>query len=200
MVVLCPLVARGQGIFGLSATLHPLQNHDTDDLTDQVTFANGPRLVAANGGVWFLESNADRIAFFLNDTITEWPVRSHTYSDPYRHVGANPADFELDGTTIWFTENGNSGINLNESVFGKLDTTTNEMTEWILPVAKPAGFIRNPDGTTVWIAMSQGSLLRLHMDTLQVESFRGVNSFAYSGIVRGDDGFLYMADFGNNRI
>ena len=199
MVVLCPLAARGQTIFGLEAVVHPLQNHDTNDLKDQVTFANGPRLVEANGGIWFLESNADRIAFFAGDTVTEWPIRSHTYSDPFRSIGANPSDFEVDGTTIWFVENGVSGIELNESVFGKLDTTTNEMTEWILPVAKPAAFVREPDGT-VWIAMSQGSLLRLHLDTLEVESFRGVNSFAYSGMVQGTDGLLYLSDFGNNRI
>ena len=201
MVVLCPLAAAGQGttFFGLGAVVHPLQKHDTNDFKDQVTFANGPRLLAANGGIWFLESNADRIAFFLNDTITEWPIRSRTYSDPYRSIGANPADFELDGTDIWFTENGTSGIELNESVFAKLDTVTNELTEWILPLAKPAGFVREPDGT-VWIAMSQGSLVHFDLNTLEVQTFRGFNSFAYSGIVAGPDGDLYLTDFGNNRI
>jgi len=76
---------------------------------------------------------------------------------------------------------------------------TNQMTEWILPVSKPAAFVRNPDGT-VWLAMSQGSLVRLDMNSLTVESFRGVNSFAYSGMVQAPDGSLYLTDFGNNRI
>src|SRR5512142_2197644 len=201
MVVLCPLAAAGQGatVFGLSAVVHPLNQHDTNDLKNQVTFANGPRLIPSNGGIWFLESNADRIAFFLNNTITEWPIRSHGYSDPFRSIGANPSDFELDGTDIWFVENGTSGIDLNESVFAKLDTVTNQMTEWILPVAKPAGFVREPDGT-VWIAMSQGALLHVDLNTLAIQSYRGPNSFAYSGIVAGPDGDFYLTDFGNNRI
>jgi streptogramin lyase len=164
-----------------------------------VTFANGPRLVPQNGGIWFLESNADRIAFIQNDMIKEWPIRSRTYDNPYRSIGANPADFEVDGSVIWFIENGTSGIEIQQSVFGKLDTVTNEMTEWILPLAKPAGFVREPDGT-VWIAMSQGSLIHLDLQTNQVTAYRGPNSFAYSGIVAGTDGNLYLADFGNNRI
>ncbi len=199
LVFLCPLAAAAQVLSGIGAVVHPLNLHDTDDLKDQVTFANGPRIIPSNGGLWFLESNADRIAYFLNDTITEWPIRSHSYSDPYRSIAANPADFELDGTNIWFIENGTSGIELNESVFAKLDTVTNQMTEWILPVSKPAAFVRNPDGT-VWIAMSQGSLIRLDLNALTVESFRGANSFAYSGMVQGPDGDLYLTDFGNSRI
>jgi hypothetical protein len=199
LVVLCPLAAAGQALSGVGAVLHPLNLHDTDDLKDQVTFANGPRLIPSNGGIWFLESNADRIAYSLNGTITEWPIRSHDYVNPYRSIAANPSDFELDGTTIWFVENGTSGIELNESVFAKLDTVTNEMTEWILPVSKPAGFVRNPDGT-VWIAMSQGSLIRLDLNALTVETYRGIYSFAYSGMVQGPNGDLYLTDFGNNRI
>ncbi len=201
MVVLCPLAAAGQGstVFGLGAVVHPLNQHDTNDLKDQVTFANGPRMVSADGGIWFLESNADRIAFFQSGTITEWPIRSHGYSDPYRSIGANPSDFEIDGTDVWFVENGTSGIDLNESVFAKLDTVTNQMTEWILPVSKPAGFVREPDGT-VWIAMSQGSLVHLDLNSLSIQTFRGAFSFAYSGIVAGPDGYLYLTDFGNNRI
>jgi hypothetical protein len=155
LFALCPLVSGAQVIFTSGAVVHPLSKHDTNDLKDQVTFANGPRLVPQNGGVWFLESNADRIAFFQDDTIKEWPIRSRTYDNPYRSIGASPADFEVDGTTIWFIENGSSGIELQQSVFGRLDTITNEMTEWILPLSKPAGFVREP--TAPWIAMSQGS-------------------------------------------
>ena len=199
LVALCPLVLSAQTVFTVSATVHPLNNHDTNDVKNTTTFANGPRLVAQNGGIWFLESNADRIAFFQNDTITEWPIRSHSYTDPFRSIGANPADFEVDGSVIWFIENGNSGIDVQESVFGKLDTTTNVMTEWVLPLAKPAGFVREPDGT-VWIAMSQGSLVHLDLESLQVTAYRGPNSFAYSGIVAGSDGMFYLSDFGNSRI
>ena len=200
LVVLCPLVLSAQTtVFTVSATVHPLNNHDTNDVKNTTTFANGPRLVAQNGGIWFLESNADRIAFFQNDTITEWPIRSHTYTDPFRSIGANPADFEVDGSVIWFIENGTSGIDLQESVFGMLDTTTNLMTEWILPLSKPAGFVREPDGT-VWIAMSQGSLIHLDLQSLAVTAYRSPASFAYSGIVAGSDGNLYLSDFGNSRI
>jgi len=200
LVALCPLVLSAQTtVFTVSATVHPLNTHDTNDVKNTTTFANGPRLVAQNGGVWFLESNADRIAFFQNDTITEWPIRSHSYTDPFRSIGANPADFEVDGSVIWFVENGNSGIDLQESVFGKLDTTTNVMTEWVMPVSKPAGFVREPDGT-VWIAMSQGSLVHLDLQSLQVTAYRSPASFAYSGITAGSDGNLYLSDFGNSRI
>jgi streptogramin lyase len=199
LFALCPLVSFAQVIFTSSAIVNPLSPHDTNDLKDQVTFANGPRLVPRNGGIWFLESNADRIAFVQNDTIKEWPIRSRSYDNPYRSIGANPADFEVDGSVIWFIENGSSGIELQQSVFGKLDTVTNEMTEWILPVSKPAGFVREPDGT-VWIAMSQGSLIHLDLQTNRVTAYRGPNSFAYSGIVAGTDGNLYLSDFGSNRI
>jgi sugar lactone lactonase YvrE len=194
--------ARGLTIAGVGAVLHPLNKHDSDTVKNLTTFADGPRLVPANGGIWFLEADADRIAFFQNDTITEWPIRSRSYPSPYRHIGANPADFELDsdGTTIWFFENGTSGIELQQSVFGKLDTVTGEMTEWIMPISKPAGFIREPDGETVWVAMSQGSLLRINLATLAVDNFRAPDSQAYSGLVAGPDGNLYMLDFGNNRV
>jgi hypothetical protein len=200
LFALCPLAAFAQVVFTSSAVVHPLATHDTNDEKNLTTIANGPRLVAANGGIWFLESNADRIAFFKDDVITEWPVRSHSYLDPYRSVGANPSDFEVDGSVIWFVENGTSGIEVNESVFGRLDTVTNEMTEWILPLSKPAGFVREPDGT-VWIAMSQGTLIHLDLASLEVTPLRvpGV-SFAYSGITGGADGKLYLTDFGNSRI
>jgi len=199
LLFLCPAAAFGQAVSGVGAVVHPLNKHDTNDFKDQTTYANGPRLVSADGGIWFLESNADRIAFFKNDVVTEWPIRSRTYVSPYRSIGANPADFELDGTTIWFIENGTSGIELQQSVFAKLDTVTNELTEWILPTSKPAGFVRVPDGS-VWIAMSQGTLLHLHLDTRAIETYRGPNTFAYSGIIPGPGGFLYLTDFGNNRI
>jgi hypothetical protein len=48
--------------------------------------------------------------------------------------------------------------------------------------------------------MSQGSLLHLDLQTNRITAYRGPNSFAYSGIVAGTDGNLYLADFGNNRI
>src|SRR5262249_9587587 len=138
-----------------------------------------------------------------NNSITEWPIRSRGYVDPFRSISANPSDFEVDGTTIWFIENGNSGIELQQSVFAMLDTTTNLMTEWILPLSKPGGFVREPDGT-VWIAMSEGSLVHLNLQSLTVDSYRGPNVSGvfsgYSGIVPGPDGLLYLADFGNNRV
>ncbi len=200
-VLLFPIALSAQTLSGVGAVLHPLNPHDLDNATNVTTFASGPRLVPSNGGIWFLESGADRIAFFKNDVITEWPVRSHTYVDPYRSIGANPADFELDadGKTIWFVENGNSGIDINESVFGKLDTTTNQMTEWIVPVSKPAGFLRQP-GNIVWLPMSQGSLVKLDLNTLDVVAYRGPNSLGYSGMLQGADGNFYLSDFGSNRL
>ncbi len=194
--------AGAQVISGVGAVLHPLNPHDLDNATDVTTFASGPRLVPSNGGIWFLESGADRIAFFKNDVITEWPVRSHTYQNPFRSIGANPADFELDadGHTIWFIENGNSGIDINESVFAKLDTSTNQMTEWIVPVSKPAGFLRQPGGI-VWLPMSQGSLVRLDLNTLEGIAYRdGVEFSGFSGMIQGPDGNFYVSDFGSNRL
>lgn len=203
LIVLYPLAVFAQASSNVNADVFPLNEHDSDDTTNVTTFANGSRLISQNGGIWFLESNADRIAFIQGTTITEWPIRSHNYVDPFRSISANPADFEVDGTTVWFIENGNSGIEVQQSIFASLDTTTNLMTEWILPLSKPAGFVREPDGT-VWIAMSEGSLVHLNLQTLEVTSYRGplpsLTFSGYSGIVQGSDGLLYLADFGQNRI
>lgn len=193
---------HADAVSSVGAVLHPLNQHDSDSTKGLTTFADGPRLVPSGGGFWFLEANADRIAYFNNDVITEWPIRSRSYPAPYNHIGASPADFELDpdGTTIWFMENGTSGIDLQQSVFGKLDTTTGLMTEWIMPISKPSGFLREPDGVTVWVAMSQGSLLRINLETLAVDSFRAPDSMAYSGLISGSGGLFYLLDFGNNRV
>jgi streptogramin lyase len=191
--------SHAQTVSGVDAVVHPLNKHDTDTLKNIPTFADGPRLVPSGGGIWFLEANADRIAFFKDNVITEWPIRSRAYARPFNSIGANPADFQLDGTDVWFMENGTSGIELQESVIAKLDTVTNVLTEWILPISKPAGFLRDPNGI-VWVAMSQGSLLRVDLNTLRVQSSRGSDSLAYSGLVRGADGQFYLSDYGSNRI
>ena len=194
-----PLALPAQPISGVAALLHQLNPHDTDTQKNVQTFADGPRLISSDGGIWFLEANADRIAFFKDDVIKEWPIRSRTYPKPFNTIGASPADFELDGTTIWFMENGTSGIELQQSVFARLDTVTNVMTEWILPISKPAGFVREQDGT-VWVAMSQGSLLRFNLNTLEAQSSRSSTSLAYSGLIQGADEMLYLTDFGSNTI
>jgi streptogramin lyase len=199
--LLLPAWLGAQTISGVGAVLHPLNRHITDTDTNLITFADGPRLVPSDGGIWFLEANADRIAFFKNDVVTEWPIRSHDYRDPYRSIGANPADFELDpdGKTIWFVENGNSGIDVNESIFARLDTTTDALTEWILPISKPAGFLRLPGGI-VWLPMSQGSLVKLDLNTLAVVAYRGSDSLGYSGMILGPDSDFYLSDYGSNRL
>jgi hypothetical protein len=196
----CASVCFGSSVSGVGAVLHPLNKYDSDVTNGLTTFANGPRLISSGGGIWFLESNADRIAFFKDNVIQEWPIRAKSYPNPFRSVGASPADFELDGSTVWFIENGSSGVELNESVFARLDTVTNELTEWILPISKPAGFYRDPDGHTVWVPMSQGSLLRFDLVTLGAVAFRSPDSLAYSGLTVGADGLFYLTDFGNNRV
>src|SRR4029077_3432250 len=75
-----------------------------------------------------------------------------------------------------------------------------QLREWAVPGGKPAGFWRAPDGETVWIPQSNGRLQSLNLTTLQVVDYRSTKTFAYSDVVYGADGALWMADFGDNRI
>jgi streptogramin lyase len=154
--------------------------------------ANGNRMIASGGGIWFLESNADRIAFYKDGTITEWQVRDN------HHIGATPTDFELDGNLVWFIEAGQSLLQPFQSAFAQLDTSTGNLTEWVLPTARPSAFLHN--GNDVWFAMSQGTLEHLDLTTLAVTDYRTPDSLACSTLVQAPDGSLFATDFGGNRI
>ena len=133
------------------------------------------------------------------NTFTQWQIR------PDASIGANPVDFEFDGNVMWFICNGESLIDAGRSIFARLDTATGALREWILPGSKPAGFWRAPDGK-VWVPQTDGRLQSLDLDTLEVVDYKSrsadgtVFTFAYSDIVPGPDGAMWMTDFGNNRI
>jgi streptogramin lyase len=165
--------------------------------TDNSRLVTGVRIEPRpDGSVWFLIPLNDRIVQLQPDGVTfkQWQIRQD------KDLGANPVDFEIDGNIIWFIENGESLIDPGYSALGRLDTTTGQLREWAVPGGKPAGFWRAPDGETVWIPQSNGRLQSLNMTTLQVVDYRSTKTFAYSDVVFGADGALWMADFGDNRI
>lgn len=153
-----------------------------------------------DGSVWFLVPSNDRIVQLQPDGITlkQWQIRDD------KSLGANPVDFEIDGNFVWFIENGESLVDAGKSVFARLDTTTGQLREWIVPGSRPAGFWRAPDGK-VWLPQTGARLQSLDLATLQVVDYRAASSdgktftFAYSDVVYRD-GALWLTDFGNNRI
>lgn len=155
--------------------------------------------VQPDGSVWFLLPALDRIAVLRGSEIRQWQIRQD------RDRGANPVDFEVDGDVIWFICNGESLIDAGRSIFGRLDTATGQLREWIVPGSRPAGFYRAPDGK-VWIPQTNQRLQSVDLTTLEVIDYRagsvepgGPQTIAYSDVVFRD-GALWMTDFGNNRI
>jgi sugar lactone lactonase YvrE len=173
----------------------------TSYATEKSGVVSGVRVdVRPDGSVWFLLPALDRIAVLRGDQMTQWQIRDDT------HLGANPVDFEVDGDVIWFIANGESGVDAGHSIFGRLDTATGQEREWEIPGSRPAGFYRAPDGK-VWLPQTDRRLQSMDLDTLEVVDHRSGNSdgtgtqtIAYSDIILGPDGALWMTDFGNNRI
>jgi streptogramin lyase len=173
----------------------------TSFATEKDGVVSGVRVdVRPDGSVWFLLPALDRIAVLRDGTTTQWQIRDDT------HLGANPVDFELDGDVVWYLCNGESGVDAGHSIFGRLDTVTNEIREWEVPGGRPAGFYRAPDGK-VWIPQTDRRLQSVDLETLEVVDHRsgnldgtGTQTIAYSDIILGPDGALWLTDFGNNRI
>ena len=166
-----------------------------------VTFAteanarvNGVKIeVDETGGVWFLESSADRVGVLRGNTITYWQLRA---SD---HLGANPVDFIREGNILWILESGQGDVPAGHCMIGKLDTTTGALREWDIPGSIPAAFWRAPDGTW-WVPQSGGVIQNVNLDTLSVTNYRSQTTAAFADMVLGPDGNLWLVDFGNNRI
>jgi streptogramin lyase len=148
-----------------------------------------------DGSVWFLVPSNDRIVQLQSDGVTmkQWQIRED------KDLGANPVDFKVDGDIVWFIENGESLIDAGRSVFARLDTTTGQLREWILPGSVPAAFYLAPDGK-VWIPQTNGRLQSMDLATLDVVDYRSTQTFAYSDLAVAPDGTFWMSDFGNNRI
>jgi streptogramin lyase len=148
-----------------------------------------------DGTVWFLVPSNDRIVQLQSDGVTmkQWQIRED------KDLGANPVDFRVDGNIVWFIENGESLIDAGRSVFARLDTTTGQLREWILPGSVPAAFYLAPDGK-VWIPQTNGRLQSMDLTTLAVVDYRSTQTFAYSDLAVAPDGTFWMSDFGNNRI
>jgi streptogramin lyase len=173
----------------------------TSYATERDAVVSGVRVdVRPDGSVWFLLPALDRIAVLRDGSTTQWQIRDDN------HLGANPIDFEVDGDVVWYLCNGESEIDAGHSIFGRLDTLTGQIREWEVPGARPAGFHRTPDGK-VWIPQTDRRLQSVDLETLEVVDHRsgnldgtGTQTIAYSDIVLGPDGALWMTDFGNNRI
>jgi streptogramin lyase len=148
-----------------------------------------------DGSVWFLVPSNDRIVQLQSDGVTmkQWQIRLD------KDLGANPVDFKVDGNIVWFIENGESLVDAGRSVFGRLDTTTGQLREWVVPGSVPAGFYLAPDGK-LWLPQTNGRLQSMDLATLDVVDFRSTKTFAYSDLAVASDGTFWMTDFGNNRI
>jgi virginiamycin B lyase len=163
--------------------------------TDGDKAANGSRVAhTEDGSTWFITAASDRIARLRDTVMTQWPIRADA------DLGANPVDFQIDGDTIWFIENGQSLIDAGKSIIARLDTTTGTLREWVLPSSRPAGFYRAPDGK-LWIPQTAGVLESLDLQTLEVVDYRALPTATFaSALTLGPDGALWMTDFGGNRI
>ncbi len=162
--------------------------------TESSANINGVRIqVAPDGGVWFLESSADRVGVLRGTTITYWQLR------PSDQLGANPVDFVLDGTDVWILESGQSQIPAGRCSVAKLDTVANEITEWVVPGSIPAAFYKAPDGT-YWVPITGAALLNVNFETKTTNVYRSALTYAYADMAVAPDGTLWLADFGNNRI
>ena len=165
--------------------LHPTENSRP---------VSGVRVeVRPDGSVWFLLPTNDRIVQLTGNTMRQWQIR------PDRNIGANPVDFEIDGDFVWFIESGQSQIDSNQSVLGRLDTRNGELREWVVTGSRPAGFIRTSDNR-VWLPQTDRRIQLLELDTLRVVDYRSPVTVAYSDVVLGPDGALWLVDFGTNRI
>ncbi len=166
----------------------------TSYATEKDGVVSGVRVEARpDGSVWFLVPALDRIAVLRDGTTTQWAIRDDT------HLGANPVDFEIDGDVVWYLCNGESLIDAGHSILGRLDTVTGQIREWEVPGGRPAGFYRAPDGK-VWIPQTNQKVQSVDLETLEVIDYRSPLTIAFSDIVVGPDGALWMTDFGNNRI
>ncbi len=162
--------------------------------TEDSANINGVKVeVAPDGGVWFLESSADRVGVLRGTTITYWQLR------PSDELGANPVDFKLEGTDLWILGSGQSQLPAGRCSISKLDTVANQVTEWTIPGSIPAAFYKAPDGT-YWVPISGAALLNVNFDTQKTTTYRSPLTYAYADMVVAPDGTLWLADFGNNRI
>lgn len=138
----------------------------TSYATEESAAVSGVRIdVQPDGSVWFLLPALDRIAVLRGREIRQWQIRED------RNRGANPVDFEVDGDVVWFICNGESLIDAGRSIFGRLDTVTGQLREWIIPGSRPAGFYRAPDGK-VWIPQTNQRLQSVDLTTLEVIDYR----------------------------
>ncbi|HEV8231634.1 MAG TPA: hypothetical protein VGQ75_04750 [Thermoanaerobaculia bacterium] len=198
-----PKSLRFAGVFALASLFAPVLAGQTESTTvpagssygtEKSGVVSGVRIdVRPDGSVWFLVPALDRIAVLQGEQTKQWQIRDDD------HLGANPIDFEVDGDFVWFLCNGESQIDAGHSIFGRLDTSNGQVREWEVPGSRPAGFYRAPDGK-VWIPQTDRRLQSVDLTTLEVVDHRSTQTIAYSDIVFGPDGALWMTDFGNNRI
>ncbi len=162
--------------------------------TEASANVNGVRVKQTpDGSVWFLEASADRVGVLRGTVITYWQLR------PTDDLGANPVDFILDGTDVWILESGQSQVVAGRCTIARLDTLTNQVTEYVIPGSIPAAFHRGPDGTW-WVPITGAALLNVNLDTGETTVHRSALTTWYSDMAVAADGTLWLADFGNNRI
>ena len=162
--------------------------------TQDTARVNGVRIqVQPDGSVWFLEATADSIAFLKDGVIKRWQIRTT------EQLGANPVDFQIDGSLVWFIESGQSQIPGASCAYARLDTSTGDLTEWVIPGTIPAAFYRAPDGL-VWLPQSGAVMQSFNPETLEVINYRSSLTYAYADLTVAPDGSFWLADFGNNRI
>jgi streptogramin lyase len=170
---------------------------------------NASRIERTGGDTtWFMTPSNDRIVRLQGNTMRQWPIRAEA------DIGANPVDLQIEGdNVVWFIENGASLIDAGKSIIARLDTTTNRLCEWVLPISRPAGFYRTPevgksdegrrcpDRGKIWIAQTAGVIESLELETVTAIDYRALPTVVFaSALTLGPDGGLWMTDFGSNRI
>ena len=156
--------------------------------------ANGVRIqVQPDGSIWFLEATSDSIAVMKDGVIKRWQIRTTA------QLGANPVDFRIDGNLVWFIESGQSQIPGASCAYARLDTSTGDLTEWVIPGTIPAAFYRAPDGL-IWLPQSGAVMQSFNPETLEVINYRSPATYAYADMTVAPDGSFWLADFGDNRI
>ena len=136
-------------------------------------------IIDGDGSVWTASGNGNVITHVAGDgsAVQSWSIPGPATPSSLLH--------DADGT-IWFTEMG--GFNV-----GRLDTTTNTLTQWPDLSRRPTQLVRRPDGK-FWLPETAGVLAVFDPSANSFTYFQPTaNTLSYPWM--DPDGSLFAADF-----